>query len=150
MLCYDLCTHDSPLSLSSTTLIWASHRRVFLFPNSRKLSNFQSRTAKAVLTAPGSPTSPTFLTYALELREGSNQHGFPSWCHCDFKIQSTLIRRRNSLRLSVARGQSLEGFLSLSARNIKDLDLSVILWDGNSIFLGGTCEELGPWRDIIC
>ena len=47
-----------------------------------------------------------------------------------------------NLRLSVARAQSLEGLLSPGARNIKDLDLSVFLWDGSSIFLGGTCEEL--------
>ena len=47
-----------------------------------------------------------------------------------------------NLRLSVGEGQSLEGFLSPGARNIKDLDLSVFLWAGNSIFLGGTCEEL--------
>ena len=47
-----------------------------------------------------------------------------------------------SLRLSVGEGQSLEGLRSPGARNIKDLDLSLFLWAGNSIFLGGTCEEL--------
>ena len=45
------------------------------------------------------------------------------------------------LCLLVARDKSLVGLLSLSARTLKVLDLSVSLWN-NSVFLGGICEEL--------
>ena len=58
-----------------------------------------------------------------------------------YLLQNAMLLEK--LRLSsVARGHSLEGLLSPSARNLKVLDLSVPLWDGNSIFLGGTCEGL--------
>ena len=45
------------------------------------------------------------------------------------------------LHLSALYGRSLVGLLSLSARTVKFLSLSVSLWD-KSVFLGGICEEL--------
>ena len=78
----------------------------------------------------------------MDLRQFSTSFGgFEDEQNIRYILQNAKLLEK--LRLSsVARGQSLEGLLSPSARNLKVLDLSVPLWDGNSIFLGGTCEGL--------
>ena len=47
-----------------------------------------------------------------------------------------------NLELLVGRGQNLMGLLSRNARTLKVLDLSVSLWGGHDIVLGGIYEEL--------
>ena len=64
--------------------------------------------------------------------------GFEDERNIRYLLQNAKLLEK--LHLSVSYG-SLVGLLSLSARAVKSLRLSVSLWD-ESVFLGGICEEL--------
>ena len=67
-------------------------------------------------------------------------NGFEDEQNIRYLLQKAKLLEK--LELSAERGQNLMGLLSPNARTLKVLDLSVSLWDGSSIYLGGICEEL--------
>ena len=68
---------------------------------------------------------------------------FFTWAEDEQNIRYLLQNAKvlEKLHLSVVYGRSLVGLLSLSARTLKVLDLSVSLWE-HPLFLEGICEEL--------